>query len=121
MADGTGAGGDGGGGGWKAGCGGWKACVGVGGWKACAGGGVLCTAGCTLVGWMADALDAALEAGVKTITVPSTVVRKLRKPRTVTVGIAVCSTCASTCWPWATAESKPTVFFVSRRKRETPG
>ncbi len=32
---------------------------------------------------------AAAEAGVKTMTVPSTVVRKLRKPRTVTVGSAV--------------------------------
>ncbi len=34
----------------------------------------------------------AAEAGVKTMTVPSTVVRKLRNPRTVTVGRAVCTT-----------------------------
>ena len=51
-----------------------------------------------LLGWMEGGLVevisdgppvAAAEAGVKTITVPSTVVRKLRKPRTVTVGKAV--------------------------------
>lgn len=56
----------------------------------CCAWGALCVGACDAVG---GAL-AASEAGVNTITVPSTVVRKLRKPRTVTVGRAVCATTA---------------------------